>query len=87
MRRAEPLRRKIPSTSVAMEITVSLTLSGRADGLNTLIFQENSTLCDNDRHVPVNEALTLVVGQGNCNIGVFDADVEWNTKNTTGLGP
>jgi hypothetical protein len=64
---------------------VSLTLSIRVDGVNTLVFEENTTLRDNDWHIAINEALALVVGQGNGDIGVLDADVEWNAKNTADL--
>jgi hypothetical protein len=51
-----------------------------------LIFEENTTLGDNNRHIAINEALALIVGQGNCDIGVLDADVEWDAKNTADLG-
>lgn len=51
----------------------------------TLLLQEDTTLCDNNGHIAVNEALTLVIGERNGNIRIFDADVEWNPEDTTFL--
>jgi hypothetical protein len=52
-----------------------------------LIFEENTTLGDNDGHIAINEALALIVGQGNGDIGIFDADIERDAKNTADLRP
>lgn len=48
----------------------------------TLLLQEDTTLCDDNGHIAVDEALTLVIGEGNGNVRIFDADVEWNPENT-----
>ena len=66
-------------------MVVSLMSSDRA-GVYTLVLEENPTLGDNDGNVAINEALALVVGQGNCDISVLNADVEWNAKNAADLG-
>lgn len=52
----------------------------------TLFFQEDPTFGNHDGDVTVDETFTVIVSEGNGDIGVFDANVEGNTEDSLGLG-
>lgn len=55
---------------------------GRA---RTFLLQENATFGYNNWHVTVYEALAIIIRQGNCDIRILDANVEWNAEDTSGV--
>lgn len=51
-------------------------------GTRTFLLQEHSALCDDYGHVAVNETLSIVVGEGDSDVCVLDADLERDTEDT-----
>lgn len=82
MRFSDPLKRKMPSTSVAM-VGVSAwhvwLLSGR-----TLLFQIDTAFGDDYRNITIDIALALFVEQRNGDVCVTDAGLEWDAKDALG---
>jgi hypothetical protein len=74
----------MPSTSVAAQTWVSAKSSGTREYVLTLFFEKHSTLCNNNGHISVYEALAVIVGQGYCHIRILDADIEWDSENAAG---
>lgn len=91
IRFADPLRRKIPSTSVAIgvdsDISRVLHLTGGREYTreHTLFLQKHPTFCDNDGNITVDETFTVIICEGDGDIGVFDADVERDTEDALDL--
>lgn len=52
---------------------------------HTFFFQEDPTFRNDYGHVAVDETLPIVVGEGDGDIGIFDADVEGNAKDALGF--
>jgi hypothetical protein len=46
----------------------------------TFVFEEDTALCDNDRHVSIDEAVTLVISQGDCDVCITNALRQWHAK-------
>lgn len=45
-----------------------------------MFFQKDATFGDNNRHVAVDETLALVIGEGNGDVGILDADIEGDAE-------
>lgn len=45
-----------------------------------MFFQKDATFGDNNRHIAVDETLALVIGEGNGDVGILDADIEGDAK-------
>lgn len=41
----------------------------------TFLLEEHATFSHNDRHVTINEALAIFVGERDGHIGILDADI------------
>jgi hypothetical protein len=50
----------------------------------TFFFEKDAAFGNHDGHVSVNETLAVIVGQGDCHIGILDAHIERNTENAAG---
>jgi hypothetical protein len=53
--------------------------------VRTFFLQEDTTLGDDDGHITVDEAFAIIVCEGDCDIRIFDADIEGNTEDTLRL--
>jgi hypothetical protein len=83
IRLADPLSRKIPSTSVAIQQVSDGRSSGGQWDLRTFLLQEHATLGDDDGNIAVDEALSVLVGEGDRYVRIFDADVQRDAENTS----
>ncbi len=84
MRLEEPLSRKIPSTSVAKKVQYAGP-DPNVDsdkGARTFLFQEHSTLGDYYWHIPVDEALSLLVGERYGHVRIPYADLKRYTEDS-----
>jgi hypothetical protein len=83
MRFADPFRRKIPSTSVAVEDRYvrhrELRESTRPQ---TFLLQKHSAFSDYDGNVSIYETLSVITGEGYRNVCIFDANVKRYSKDT-----
>ena len=52
---------------------------------HTLFLQKHPTFCDNDGNITVDETFTVIICEGDGDIGVFDADVERDTEDALDL--
>ena len=71
----------MPSTSVANPQISQLT-DKFSPGVCTFFLEEDPALRDYNGHVAVDKALTIVVRQGNSDVGIFDADIEGDAEDT-----
>lgn len=85
MRLAEPLSRKIPSTSVATGSCQHNQCIATACIL-TLLLQKDTTLGNNHRHIAIYEALAVLIRQRDGNVGIFDALLQRDAKDLSACG-
>ena len=84
MRLEEPLSRKMPSTSVAVqkELVLQIHMSMKIDiWLRTFLLQENSAFSNDYGYISVDEALSLLVGKRYGHVRISYADLERYPKN------
>jgi hypothetical protein len=84
MRFSDPLRRKIPSTSVAM---AGVSAWGVWDWLwdrHALLFQVDAAFGNDYRDIAVDVALALLVEQRDGDIGIADAGLERDAEDALG---
>lgn len=55
--------------------------------MRTFFLQEDPTFCHHDRDVSVDETLSVIVRQGNGDVGVFDAHVERDAEDALRFCP
>ena len=53
--------------------------------ISTLFFEEDTAFGDDDGAVAIDKVLAVIVGQGDGDVGVFDADIEGDTEDTLGF--
>jgi hypothetical protein len=83
MRFADPFRRNIPSTSVAVVDRDVRRIELRAyTRPQTFLLQKHSAFSNYDGNVSVYETLSVIAGKGYGNVGIFDANVKRYSKDT-----